>query len=173
MSLIISLLLCVTMMSSVTFGVTQAWYAGTLMPDGVTGTAKMGTVKIELNTTTGEITNSSDIPIILRVRVIAEEDPQPTTGVPSSDFDISVEDGNWTVATAYDGTFLVYTGGDKLLSTAPYGILMPSDTPISLPDITLNPTGGKVTLIAEALQATQKAYNYTTTASGVTSWAVS
>ena len=212
---IILLAILVSVITTVTLSVTNAWYAGMFSIDA-NGMITMGEVAIKwTNPADGgptvpdigdennaKITNDSTIPIILRVRVIPEwvqtdtTTPDPT-GVPPTKSEVAVTitgTGDWLFnRQTLNPSFLVYTGGTDKIGTD-YGIRMPEDgnqinvtytvgvVPSTLA-ATFDPiakiykragetTGWelKITLIAEALQATQKAYNYTVNTSGATSW---
>ena len=188
------MLLTVMLISSTMFSGTYAWFWKTL--DGNDDTGQMGYVHVELEEDDGEysIVNTSAIPIILRVRVIAEW-VNGTAGVPPSDIgtgigNLEISDDDWALRTGEDGLFLVYMGGDGFEDfidntittiTDDYTILQPAEDPIPLPEINIdgerNGWNLEITLIAEALQATRKAYEYTIALEnainpGVTSWAL-
>lgn len=200
LSALILTLAVMVMITTMTFGVTNSWYAGTLDVTDVSGVAKMGTVEVNLtgpatqpvepdksdNTVTVS-TGLTDIPIIMRVRVIPElvPDNAGTLNTPDateytrlvSAISSSMETSGWASATGAGGLFFIY-GADKTSNDyGSYTIWEPGKpAPLGLTygvGSYTAPTGWhvEVTLIAEALQATQKAYTYTGI-NGSTMWAL-
>jgi len=150
------------------FGGTFAWFVKTL--NDITITGQMGKVDIELTDNDGEviITNNSDIPILLRVRVIVEPD-DPSSGVPEGYNGIPgiLKSGDgWVEIILSDGIFFVYGDNTK----TGYDLYTPVDVEEAPQFVYKAPEGYNTTLIAEALQATEKAYKYTTDTD--TSWEV-
>jgi hypothetical protein len=203
--IIIVVSLVVFIASAATFSGTYSWFVKSLKSIDVEGKMGTVDVQVKeavidedenenyFTFTGATVTNTNtDIPIIVRVRVIAEwvQDPDKNaTGVPPSDATISIEpdDEEWILyEDEQEGIFLVYEGDNDFLigedkdEETGYGIVTPDTPSLSLPDIYIKdihpgwiPT---VTLIAEALQATEKAYQYTLDnagdIAGVTSWEV-
>ena len=188
---IILTVLSVTLITTVTFSVTNAWYAG-IFDGTVSVSGTMGKVIIDINNPTpanGEviqIDNTSTIPIILRVRVIPELIPGANAkGTPDAsliDVNLDLNDTEWTkVTTADGGIFFVY-GSYTKDSYGAYTTIFEDDLiPSFTCNISYSSSGSadwtpKVTLVAEALQATEKAYTYTTDTTNnknATSWALS
>jgi len=199
-SIAAAIFLITVLIGFTTFGVTHAWFVKETPVKAALGentaqryangdeylTGIMGTIAIDL--TGNRIINGSDIPIILRVRVIAEF---TGSGIPEEDIDISylinTHGTPWEIRDSRHGKFLVYVGNNDFTADGVrtgYGIISPPDSVVStilLPGITFQ-YGVKVTFVAEALQATPKAYKYTANNAynyetgegirGVTSWAL-
>ena len=173
--------------SATTFGGTFAWFVRVI--DGVEVTGQMGTVKIDIttitpnadNSFTATIKNGSDIDILVRVRVIVE--PKiPNAGVPEGFIytpdtpPLLISPGaGWVEMDGLDGIFFVYGDVNK---KGTYELYTPIAANASIPSFTYRVPYGEpgdftVTLIAEAIQATRNAYQYTTiNRPGVTNWAL-
>ena len=181
LKIIASAMLVTALIVSTTFGGTYAWFVKQFDPEEAEN--QMGEVKVGLtaNATKATITNDSTIDIILRVRVIVEPDI-PATGVPKALSDsaylalVNVTTQGWLKVQSQDGIFFVYSDKTSVADLTgdykDYKPVEPSKTPITF-TYTAPTTDYTVTFIAEALQATETAYDYTTTTptpSGVTSW---
>jgi hypothetical protein len=188
---IIVVSLVIFIASAATFSGTYSWFVKTAKLDAnLTGT--MGNVEVRIEERKVgtrpayyELYNDSDIDIILRIRVITEwtlngeYQMDPPAGMPKLQLANELQlSSNWTLYDDVEGgTFLVYSGKNDFYGTG-YGKLEPNTRPpIRIPNISLIPAIDawkvELTFIAEALQATDKAYNYTITNDidpGVTSW---
>ena len=190
--IIASAMLVAALIASAAFGGTFAWFVSqTELDEKIPG--EMGTVSVTLKD--GAIKNESNIPIILRVKVIAEwVGDDDTMGIPPSEIEwwhkyhgiFGNLGRDWKIFESADleyGYFLVYVGGENFEDAngelvAPYGIIPPSLESIKLPSVkkqipTISNWTLEITYIVEALQATQKAYEYTVDNAadpGVTSW---
>ena len=166
-SIIATTLLIVMLCTATTFSGTYAWFVKQAKPVDLTGT--MGKVEVSVaETTPGTVivTNNSNIPIIVRVRVIAEVANPITMSPPLA----PTPSLGWVSSVAQNGLFFVY--GTSGSSFGGYTTVQPRVSPT----FTYEPISGVTyTFIAEALQATSTAYTYTTAANpptGVTSWAL-
>jgi hypothetical protein len=156
-------LMMVICFASMEFAGSYAWFVKKLELSAEMPEFKMGEVTIEVDY--AEITNASTVPIILRARVVIEPDEfklmddgeyfELTHGL---DFGFG-----WEPVQGEDGgIFLIYTFGDALKDSdddddvPEQAVIMPEVTkipilPVELPNCT-------ITIIFEALQATQMAY---------------
>jgi len=187
-----TLLPAVILISSTVFGGTYAWFVKQIENAEVGITGQMGEVKIALNNGDPDnlnlIDNDSDVPIILRVRVAAEwvDKTGGLPGVPPGDSGngnieiiksafTGLDTAEWQLAAGENGVFLIYVNGSEKIANTYAKI--PAHQSKKIPDYKIPDQDGwtlEFTFIAEALQATDNAYDYTTinNTDGVTSWAV-
>ena len=162
----------VSLLTSVpTFAETYAWFYGTAERGGAASgaIACMGKVDVSAAKDNGnqiKISNASTIPIILRVRVIAEwvQEFPGTAGTPPEVPHMDALFGGNTASWATDGKFLIYTtGNENNKDFGSYGAIPGTEKEIFLPPIVNKPAhygwNLEIYYIAEALQATQKAYS--------------
>jgi hypothetical protein len=150
---------CILMISIVTsmamFSGTYAWFVGGMEDKTVSGAinGEMGKVAVSIGDN-GQIINDSTIPIIVRVRVIAEVDSGNV--LPTEMPNVNVTSSGWSKVESQNGIFFVYGGN------APKGVEDYTEVPVG---INLQFTFDKspntvVSFIVEALQATENAYKF-------------
>jgi len=161
--------LAIISISAAAFGGTFAWFIHEA-EKLVEGDEESGlTGLVALDSEAPEIINDGDIPIIVRVRVIAEpvgnSIPDGKTDDEYYDLLNPYYDDNWVKVRgngvkdkSTDGIYLIYSNKlSKPVDFCDYFKVAPAESFI-LPHIVI--PGYKLTFIVEALQATQKAYDY-------------
>ena len=159
--------LIVALLTSMEFSGSYAWFVTEAVyddSDGAMQIPKMGNVKLSDELTPDFIVNDSDVPIILRARVIIESfgtNGAIPDGMTDGEYLDLVQDGNgWTKVQGDDGgIFLIY--GSLKEPGKPtfddYNIILPTPSNKEIP---MPLSGSDVSFIFEALQATQQAYDY-------------